>query len=74
MTRDYFIIMVYCLICEHYQAVIAQHPLRRRGFPPALIDEEVITIETCGGSLGSYGESSNVLWFSLTDVKKGRTE
>ncbi len=45
MTRDYFIIKVYCLVCEHYQAVIAQHPIRRRGFPPALTDEEVITIE-----------------------------
>lgn len=41
MSRDYFIIMVYCLVCEQYQAVIAQHPLRRGGFPPALSDEEV---------------------------------
>ncbi len=45
MTRDYFIIIMYCLGCEHYQAVIAQHPIRRRGFPPALTAEEVITIE-----------------------------
>lgn len=45
MSRDYLIIMVYCLVCEHYQAVIAQHPIRRRGFAPALTDEEVITIE-----------------------------
>lgn len=35
-------------MCEHYRAVIAQCPLRRRGFPPALSDEEVITIEICG--------------------------
>ncbi len=52
MTRDYFIIKVYCLVCEHYQAVIAQHPIRRRGFPPALTDEEVITIEICGEYFG----------------------
>ena len=52
MSRDYFIIMVYCLVCEHYQAVIAEHPLRRRGFPPALTDEEVITIEICGEYFG----------------------
>jgi len=45
MTRDYFIIKVYCLVCEHYQAVIAQYPIRRRGFPPALTAEKVITIE-----------------------------
>jgi hypothetical protein len=52
MSRDYFIIMVYCLVCEHYRAVIAQHPIRRRGFPPALTDEEVITIEICGEYFG----------------------
>lgn len=52
MTRDYFIIMVYCLVCEHYQAVIVHHPIRRRGFPPALTDEEVITIEICGEYFG----------------------
>lgn len=54
MSRDYFIIMVYCLVCEYYQAVVAQHPLRRRGFPPALTDEEVITIEICGEYFGFY--------------------
>jgi hypothetical protein len=54
MSRDYFIIMVYCLACEHYQAVIVQHPIRRRGFPPALTDEEVITIEICGEYFGLY--------------------
>ena len=52
MTRDYFIIMVYCLVCEHYQSVISQHPIRQRGFPPALTDEEVITIEICGEYFG----------------------
>lgn len=52
MSRDYFIILVYCLVCEQYQAVIAQYPLRRRGFPPALTDEEVIAIELCGEYFG----------------------
>lgn len=52
MSRDYFIIMVYCLVCEHYQAVVAHHPIRRRGFRPALTDEEVITIEVCGEYFG----------------------
>jgi hypothetical protein len=54
MSRDYFIIMVYCLVCELYQAVIDQHPIRRRGFPPALTDEEVITIEICDEYLGFH--------------------
>jgi hypothetical protein len=52
MSRDDFIIMVYCLVCELYQAVVDQHPIRRRGFPPALTDEEVITIEICGEYFG----------------------
>ena len=52
MSRDYFIIMVYVLVCENYQALVAQQPLRRRGFPPALTDEEVITIELCGEYFG----------------------
>lgn len=48
MDRYDFIITVYCLVCEHYQAIRAAHPLRRGGFPPALTDEEVMTIEICG--------------------------
>ncbi len=58
MSRSYFIIMVYCLVCEHYQAVIAQHPIRRRGFPPALSDEEVITIEICGEYFGFHQDEA----------------
>lgn len=50
MDRDDFIITVYCLVCQHYQAVCATlpHRLRRGGFEPELTDEEVITIELCG--------------------------
>lgn len=48
MDRDSFIIMVYCLVCEHYQVIKNSHKLRRGGFAPALTDEEVITIEICG--------------------------
>jgi len=48
MDRDDFIITVYCLVCEHCQAVKAQYPIRRGGFAPALTDEEVITMEICG--------------------------
>lgn len=34
MDRDEFIITVYCLVCEHYQAIKATYPLGRGGFPP----------------------------------------
>lgn len=47
MDRDDFIIAVYLLVCEHYQAIRSQYRLRRGGFAPALTDEEVITMEIC---------------------------
>ena len=59
MDRDYFIIVVYCLVCEHYQAIVGEHPLRRRGFQPALSDEEVITIEICGEYFG-FGQDEAI--------------
>ena len=39
MDRDDFIIAVYLLVCEHYQAIRNQYRLRRGGFAPALTDE-----------------------------------
>jgi hypothetical protein len=38
--------------------VTAQHPMRQRGFPPALTDEEVITIEICGEYFGLYQDEA----------------
>ncbi len=52
MDRDHFIINVYCLVCEQYRAIVADRPLRRRGFAPALSDEKVITLEVCAEYLG----------------------
>lgn len=52
MDRNHFIIYVYCLVCEHFGAIVAKHPLRRRGFAPALSDEEAITLEVCGEYFG----------------------
>lgn len=43
MDRDYFIITVYCLVCEQYRAILATRRLRKCGFEPAQTDEEVIT-------------------------------
>src|SRR5919202_6540512 len=48
MDRKDFIIIVYLLVCHHYQAIKTRFRLRRGGFAPALTDEEVITIEICG--------------------------
>ncbi len=45
MDCDHFIITVYCLVCEHYQAILQNTSLRQARFAPALTDEEVITIE-----------------------------
>jgi len=63
MSREYFIIMVYCLVCEHYPIIVAQHPIRRRGFPPALTDEEVITMEICGEYLGQHEDEDIYEYF-----------
>ncbi len=63
MDRDYFIILVYCLVCEHYQAVIAKLSLRQRCFAPALSDEEVITMEICGEYFGFSQEEAIYAYF-----------
>jgi len=49
MDRDDFIIHVYCLVCDHYRAIIKglPRPLRAAGFAPELTDEEVICMEIC---------------------------
>lgn len=54
MTRDYFIIKVYCLVCELYQDVADQYVIRSRGYEPALSDQEVITMEICGEYFGQH--------------------
>lgn len=53
MERDNFIIMVFCLVSEMYHLLCPQ-PVRRRGFAPALSDEEVITIDICGEYFGYF--------------------
>jgi hypothetical protein len=54
MDRDTFIIVVYCLVVEHYQAHAALYPVRHGGFTPELSDEEVITMEICGAYLKQH--------------------
>lgn len=48
MDRDSFIITIYCLVVETSKTVKEEYQIRRGGFPPALTDEEVITMEICG--------------------------
>ena len=54
MERDNFIIPVFCLVNEIYYAIPPTQNLRRRGFPPALGDDEVITMEICGEYFGFH--------------------
>lgn len=63
MDRDYFIIMVHCLVCEHYSVIIGETKIRGRGFAPALSDEEVITIEICGEYFGQYRDEDIYNYF-----------
>jgi hypothetical protein len=52
MDRADFIISVYVMVCEHYQALFSEQALRHRGPVPAFSDEEVITLEICGAYFG----------------------
>jgi hypothetical protein len=70
MERDDFIITVYCLVCEHYQAFenrYCQHRTLRGGsFAPALSDEEVITIELCGEHFKQHSDRTSSTTFTAT--------
>lgn len=46
-----FIISVFLIIEQFYSAIVIQ-PLRSRGFPPALSDIEMLTIQIVGEFLG----------------------
>lgn len=51
MPETDFIIFVYLLVVEYYNKVVKK-PLRQRGFPPKLSDEEAITLQLVGEFLG----------------------
>jgi len=63
MDRDDFIIAVYLVVYEHYQAVRERYLLRRGGFSPALTDEEVITMEICGEYFKLNGDKDIFAYF-----------
>ena len=57
MSRDHFIFMPYYLVCEHYQAVIEQHPIRRRDFS-SVFDRPTVAISSrnCEKEPGLYAK------------------
>lgn len=57
-----FIISIYLIIEELY-ALIVTKPLRTRGFPPALSDVEIITIQIVGEFLGLDSDKSIWMYF-----------
>lgn len=54
-----FIISIYLIIEELYSLIVTK-PLRTRGFPPALTDIEIITIQIVGEFLGL--DSDKCIW------------
>ena len=52
MNREDFIIHVYCMICDEYNEISREQPIRKAGFAPAFTDEEVMTVEICGECFG----------------------
>ena len=57
MSIEEFIIFVYLIIDELYPIVVNK-PLRTRGFPPALTDIEIITMQIVGEFLGMDTDKS----------------
>lgn len=64
MDRDKFIIRIFLIVCEQYRKIVQSHPIRQRGFPPKLSDEEVITMEVCGEYFGANDDNAIYEYFS----------
>ena len=52
MPIEDFIICVYCCVDDFWETVTEGKRLRRRGYAPKLSDQEVITMEIVGETLG----------------------
>lgn len=59
MPIEDFIIRVYCEVCAAFEVVVKTQ-LRRRGFAPALSDQEVLTLELVGAFLGY--DNDKAIW------------
>ena len=53
---------------EHFGKIVGDLPLRRRGFAPALSDEEVIALEVCGEYLG-FDKDEAIFDYFVAPVK-----
>ena len=64
MPIEDFIITIYCLLEEKYQAVVKGLKLRHRGPAPALTDVETLTMMVVGEYLGFGGDKNIWAYFS----------
>ena len=62
MSIEEFIIFVYVIIEELYSTVVIK-PLRTRGFPPAVTDTEIITMQIVGEFLGLDTDKNIWMYF-----------
>ena len=60
MSIDDFIIAVFCVVADELKNLLSGRRLRKRGFPPALEDSEVITMEIVGEFLGM--DTDKAIW------------
>lgn len=59
-TIEEFIIAVFCCVDDWLKAVIIEHPVRSKGFAPALSDSEVMTMEIVAEYQGI--DSDSAIW------------
>lgn len=64
MSYDDFIISVYLMVDAFYKNIVTK-PIRTKGYPPALSDAEVITMELVGECLGFDTDKS--IWAYFTN-------
>ena len=64
MDQEELIITVYLMIEKVYKELTADRPLRRGGFPPALTDIELLTMEIVGEIEGRNGDRAIWRYFN----------
>lgn len=57
-TIDEFIIAVFCCVDDWLKVITREHPVRRKGFAPALSDSEVMTMEIVAEYQGIDADSN----------------
>ncbi len=65
---DEFIIAVFCCVDDLLKAVTQGHPIRHKGFAPALSDSEVMTMEIVAEYQGIDTDNYDLFyWLVLID-------